>query len=363
MITTSFRRGVHVFCGPALRPARCRMPHPPLYAPPPALCPAPCPTPRAQRPALNAPRPAMFQSIELPLQRTDSPSHSASTVSTTTSSPSAPSPSSALPPLIRGPPQPLCGTGYTHPHANHHHLHRMHYLTRPDASSAAPAPPDVWVLGPRKAGGKPASGGGGGGAVDLADYSYVQFAKDRPSVHEYSTLDRPADGKGMTAAVAAAAAAAARRDSVGSLKRHHVDTALLGSAQPALPTQSKGRRPAGRHRLSRRSRCMYCREMFVHDENARGSCADAPDRGADCVRRLACLCAADSVLYHCTADADGEYADPCTCDRRDDGNWTRWLALTALSVFVPCLLCYWPLTACYRCAVACHCCGGRHKAT
>ena len=141
--------------------------------------------------------------------------------------------------------------------------------------------------------------------------------------------------------------------------------------QPPLPIKSKKKRKMGRkekknsgtsHLLSQRSRCVYCNEMFLHDENARGICEDAPDRVADCIEKASCICCARGMLYHCMADADGDYGHPCVCDTADDVNCRKWTALTFLSLFVPCLWCYWPLTACHRCGIGCGCCGGRHKA-
>lgn len=128
-----------------------------------------------------------------------------------------------------------------------------------------------------------------------------------------------------------------------------------------------------RHLLSRRLKCIHCQEMFVTEENRGGGCVDAPDPVADCIDRLACTCCARALLYHCMAcgacaDAgghdphDAHHRHPCACDATDKDGCKRWTALSFLSVLVPCLWCYWPLTICHRCAVRCGCCGGRHEA-
>ena len=319
----------------------------------------------------------MFQTLELPLGRKDSSSQSASTASTTTSSPTPQSP--ALPTIN----DPFgSAPSFSHPHANHHHLHRVHYIAR---TPKHPSPPssekgstksksstesqiqsvsngrgleEVWVKAD-KIGSSPRikpEGSGHDDNIEMAvDYSYVQFS--RPNVHEYSypTLDSISKSP-------------QRRDSISSLKKHTIDAL---AAQPPLPTKSKKKkkdrpkkdsRNQNAHLLSQRSRCVYCHEMFVHDENARGNCEDAPDKVAECIEKVSCIYCARGMLYHCTADADGDYGHPCVCDTTDESNCKKWTALTILSLFVPCLWCYCPLSACHRCGVACGCCGGRHKA-
>ncbi|KAG7283550.1 hypothetical protein CRUP_026477 [Coryphaenoides rupestris] len=112
-------------------------------------------------------------------------------------------------------------------------------------------------------------------------------------------------------------------------------------------------------------RCVYCRDVFLQEENGRGRCQEAPDPVRTCIRRVSFMWCADSLLYHCMSDPEGEpYAEePCSCDWAGDERFClRWSALAGLSLVAPCMCCYAPLRACYRCGVACHCCGGRHKA-
>lgn len=115
--------------------------------------------------------------------------------------------------------------------------------------------------------------------------------------------------------------------------------------------------------LGERRQCVYCGGIFRHEENGRGRCPDAPDPTRSCIRRLSCMWCADSLLYHCMSDPEGDYFDPCSCDTADERFCVRWLSLLGLALLAPCLCCYPPLHACHRCAVACGCCGGRHKAT
>uniref|UniRef100_A0A8B9NDF9 Sprouty related EVH1 domain containing 3 n=1 Tax=Accipiter nisus TaxID=211598 RepID=A0A8B9NDF9_9AVES len=110
------------------------------------------------------------------------------------------------------------------------------------------------------------------------------------------------------------------------------------------------------------SRCVYCRGVFSREENGRGQCRDAPDPAGRCVRRLSCLWCAESLLYHCMADAEGDFSAPCSCGGGHPHCCARWLAPAALALLVPCLCCYPPLRACHWCGGHCGCCGGRHKA-
>ncbi|XP_031434598.1 sprouty-related, EVH1 domain-containing protein 2 [Clupea harengus] len=179
--------------------------------------------------------------------------------------------------------------------------------------------------------------------------SYVHFAKSEPSKHDYSypytpgsdpVPGRPADLKGDGGGVVG----------VGG---------LLGGS--VVSTQPKGGQRK-RKEQGERSRCKYCRDMFNHEENRRGRCHDAPDPVRTCIRRVSFMWCADSLLYHCMSDPEGDYSDPCSCDTGDERFCLRWAALLGLSVFAPCLCCYPPLHACHRCGLVCGCCGGKHKA-
>uniref|UniRef100_A0A3Q3J8U7 Sprouty-related, EVH1 domain-containing protein 2 n=2 Tax=Monopterus albus TaxID=43700 RepID=A0A3Q3J8U7_MONAL len=111
-----------------------------------------------------------------------------------------------------------------------------------------------------------------------------------------------------------------------------------------------------------RSRCVYCQDMFNEEDNGRGRCQEAPDPMQTCIRRVSFMWCADSLLYHCMSDPEGDYSDPCSCDTSDERFCLRWTALVGLSLLAPCMCCYAPLRACYRCGMTCHCCGGKHHA-
>ncbi|CAJ0945389.1 unnamed protein product [Ranitomeya imitator] len=162
--------------------------------------------------------------------------------------------------------------------------------------------------------------------------SYVRFAKNESSKHDYNYpyVDHT---------------------DFGTCKD------LKGPVINTQPSRCKSRRKEGE-----RSRCVYCRDMFNHDENGRGKCQDAPDSVRNCIRRVSCMGFADCVLYHCMSDSEGEYTDACSCDTSDEKFCLRWMLLVPLSIIAPGMCCYLPLRACYNCGVMCGCCGGKHKA-
>lgn len=162
--------------------------------------------------------------------------------------------------------------------------------------------------------------------------SYVRFAKSETSKHDYNYpyVDHT---------------------DFGTCKD------LKGPVINTQPSRCKSRRKDGE-----RSRCVYCRDMFNHDENGRGQCQDAPDSVRTCIRRISCMGFADCVLYHCMSDSEGDYTDACSCDTSDEKFCLRWMLLIPLSIIAPCMCCYLPLRACYNCGVLCRCCGGKHKA-
>lgn len=134
---------------------------------------------------------------------------------------------------------------------------------------------------------------------------------------------------------------------------------LLSS--PASFSASKGCKGGG----TERAQCEHCGESFFVSNNRRGRCQDAPDPVRACIQRISCMWLADTMLYHCMSDPEGDYSDPCSCDGGEGGGGrvgTRWLALLGLSLVAPCLCLYPPLHACHRAGLVCGCCGGRHKA-
>ncbi|KAF7704588.1 sprouty-related, EVH1 domain-containing protein 1 [Silurus meridionalis] len=134
----------------------------------------------------------------------------------------------------------------------------------------------------------------------------------------------------------------------------------IKTEQPSPLLKSKKSRR--RREDGERSRCIYCREMFNHEENRRGECQDAPDPIKQCIYKVSCMLCAESMLYHCMSDSEGDFSDPCSCDSSEEQFCVRWLALLGLSIIAPCMCCYPPLRACHHCGEACHCCGGKHKA-
>ncbi|KAM7419908.1 hypothetical protein PAMA_016823 [Pampus argenteus] len=176
--------------------------------------------------------------------------------------------------------------------------------------------------------------------------AYVHFTKSEPPKHDYTypyplscEVQRGCGGK------------------PGCLE-------LGGGHRAVVTVQPRALHPKGKRRKDdgERSRCVYCQDMFNHNDNGRGRCQEAPDPIQTCIRRVSFMWCADSLLYHCMSDPEGDYSDPCSCDTSDERFCLRWTALVGLSLLAPCMCCYAPLRACYRCGVACRCCGGKHKA-
>lgn len=124
-------------------------------------------------------------------------------------------------------------------------------------------------------------------------------------------------------------------------------------------------------------------------------CESAPDSFLNCINCLTCICAANTVLYHCVDKDDddvgpsGPFDDSLCCGGsscyppspnhphyKDQQRRCRkrWLFLSVLSFFIPCLVCYPCFKLCHRSAKnrtgifssPCCCClpscvGGRHE--
>jgi len=141
-------------------------------------------------------------------------------------------------------------------------------------------------------------------------------------------------------------------------------------SHPPLPVVATPPRPAflrpaanvtdqpSQRLLSRTAHCVYCQQMYDTANNAVGSCRHAPDPLSSAVDLLTCGACARITLGSCCKVVDPEEeAHPCGGEL--DPTCGRWAALTALSVVVPCLCCYWPLTACGHGAAQCGWYSGR----
>ncbi|XP_075870203.1 sprouty-related, EVH1 domain-containing protein 2-like isoform X2 [Nelusetta ayraudi] len=213
--------------------------------------------------------------------------------------------------------------------------------------------------------------------------SYVHFAKTEAHKHDYTyplaPLSDPDPALGPLAS----------KGSGGPCRP--LDFSSVVSAQPRSSFRSSPAANGGKGRKegggvgTERAQCEHCGEAFYLSDNRRGRCQDAPDPVGVCIRRISCMWLADTMLYHCMSDPEGEYSDPCSCEvgggggggdiggggGREGGGGgggggarlgTRWLALLGLSLVAPCLCLYPPLHACHQGATRCGCCGGRHKA-
>ncbi|XP_021698821.1 protein sprouty [Aedes aegypti] len=79
-----------------------------------------------------------------------------------------------------------------------------------------------------------------------------------------------------------------------------------------------------------------------------------------------CLCCVKALFYHCSKDHELEREsdtvscadDPCSCVPHK--RTTRWGCLAALSLPLPCLLCYWPMRGCVAICAKCYAKHSRH---
>ncbi|XP_063169711.1 protein sprouty homolog 3 [Candoia aspera] len=60
-----------------------------------------------------------------------------------------------------------------------------------------------------------------------------------------------------------------------------------------------------------------------------------------------CLCCVKGIFYHCSSDDEDTCADdPCSCG--PGSCCTRWVAMSFLSLLMPCLCCYFPTFGCLK---------------
>ncbi|XP_043249739.1 mucin-5AC [Colletes gigas] len=139
--------------------------------------------------------------------------------------------------------------------------------------------------------------------------------------------------------------------------------------EPANNLASRTYDPAGLSIMCNfcgRCRCESCREPPPLP--SKWLCDNKCFCSADTILDYAsCLCCVKGLFYHCADGSggggiDGEAAgscadEPCSCT----GNkmTSRWACLAALTLVMPCLLCYWPFKGC---VAICEACYARHAA-
>lgn len=112
-----------------------------------------------------------------------------------------------------------------------------------------------------------------------------------------------------------------------------------------------------------RCRCESCREPPPLP--SRWLCDNSCFCSAETVLDYAsCLCCVKGLFYHCADSGSGVESEngncadePCSCT--GSRKTARWACLGALTLVLPCLLCYWPFKGC---VAVCEACYARHKA-
>ncbi|KAE8281059.1 Sprouty-related, EVH1 domain-containing protein 2 [Larimichthys crocea] len=163
------------------------------------------------------------------------------------------------------------------------------------------------------------------------DESYVHFAKTEAQKHDYTYPLAPAlspsDSDPALGPLVNKGHSGSYRQGFSSV----VSSQPLSFLPSSFPSTNggKGRKEDG----AERAQCEHCGEAFYISDNRRGRCQDAPDPGRACIRRVSCMWLADTMLYHCMSDPEGDYSDPCSCDGGEgSGGGRRWLALLGLSL-------------------------------
>ncbi|KAG1682026.1 Sprouty-related, EVH1 domain-containing protein 2 [Nymphon striatum] len=349
----------------------------------------------------------VFMAVNLPQLESRSSSGSSSTscgaaatgiVRSSSATPNLMMHNNVVSPVVVDPTSLSSSSPYTHPHANHHHFHRMAFFRPPRTAPSTPngnsstnnqttcfkstvgseqkvivkESEDLWIKQDDSTAHRSKSSLSNDKKEQILDcdkieilsgdsYSYVQFS-DKPSsrvdysLHEYSYPVVDASCKNE------------KRGSISSIKKHNLDV----TSPPLLP--SKGRRKKDKKRdrhknnflldISATNKCRNCGEYYREDENEIGTCKTPAndDNVKVCVERLTCIPAARCMLYHCVSDNEGDFnnENPCTCDPNKDSCGRRWAALSILSIFIPCLWCYLPLRCCYKIGLKNKLYGGRH---
>lgn len=114
--------------------------------------------------------------------------------------------------------------------------------------------------------------------------------------------------------------------------------------------------------LGERVRCRNCQKYYSHDKNHPGSCNEAPtDKWFSIFEHLSCYTCANSVIYNCFKDSDGDYREYATLGSLKSPEGKRHLLLRiGLFCCMPLLVFYPLFWGLYKCAIKCRCCGGRH---
>ncbi|CDW54368.1 WH1 and Sprouty domain containing protein [Trichuris trichiura] len=104
--------------------------------------------------------------------------------------------------------------------------------------------------------------------------------------------------------------------------------------QPLLVGHSKSQ--SSLKDIVRREQCQHCMCFYSVDQNRPGSCPEAPGPFESLIKKVSCLWCFNTML-HCCCHGAGE--------RR---GYIRWLLLVLVTLFVPCMWCYFPLRSCQK---------------
>lgn len=126
-----------------------------------------------------------------------------------------------------------------------------------------------------------------------------------------------------------------------------------GDRKPEEPPKGTSGKPSGAHagHLFICEECGHCKCAHCAAARSLPSCWLCNQRCLCSPENLldygTCLCCVKGLFYHCSSDDEDTCADdPCSCG--PGSCCVRWAAMSALSVLMPCLCCYFPTLGCLK---------------
>ncbi|KAL4635752.1 hypothetical protein GN956_G13023 [Arapaima gigas] len=134
------------------------------------------------------------------------------------------------------------------------------------------------------------------------------------------------------------------------------DHVVQGQPEAAKLKPKSLKQPMGLHAC----RCMLCGRCVCETCTRRRTMPSCWVCGRRClcsaqnlVEYGTCICCIKGLFYHCSSDnEDNCVDDPCSCSRSHC--CVRWSTIGVVSLFLPCLLCYFPLKGCTKVCETCY---------
>ncbi|XP_048094054.1 protein sprouty homolog 4 [Alosa alosa] len=249
-----------------------------------------------------------------------------------------------------------------HPQHQHHHHHHHHHHPHPHTQDST----HPWI----SFSGRPSSISSS--SSTSSDQRLLDHAAPTPVLDSASTTTTTASSNSTSSSSSSLPPAAAAASSLGRipgsgsggfqaklLSAKPADLKTAGSAALDGPVGSL--LPAEAKHLLLCERCGKCRCTECTLPRALPSCWVCHQAclcsAQSLVDAATCMCLVKGVFYHCAEDEDdgdeGSCADrPCSCGPAH--RCARWSFMAALSMALPCLLCYLPAVGCAKLSQKCY---------